>query len=274
MRQNSNKTKPSLLEVNIDNFRAIKQAHIKLDGITVVAGDNSSGKSTISKILYYLFKISNYYNDILEEKLREQLWYIIRILDTLDDDKGFEYKYEFRKLQYTAKNSKEKILAVIQTMKEEINLNIFDERQKVHIHRFIKFLSQDYDISIDFKEEKIFVILENIVNNIYDEFQKAINDRNKHLFKKKLRTIYSQTILEDFSVKEYGKLIISKEHEELATFDFISNAIYIDSSMAVEHRAYTGRWADRNIEIEDFSHWGDLDYYLKQKDEKPIRKNY
>lgn len=43
-----------LLEIN--DYKAIAHAKIKLEGITVVSGVNSSGKSTLSKILYHIIK--------------------------------------------------------------------------------------------------------------------------------------------------------------------------------------------------------------------------
>ena len=49
------------MELNIKNFARIKEASIKLDGITVIAGENNTGKSTIGKIL---FASLNSLNDI------------------------------------------------------------------------------------------------------------------------------------------------------------------------------------------------------------------
>lgn len=43
----------SNLRLEINHFKAIAAADIRLDGITVLSGVNSSGKSTLSRILYY-----------------------------------------------------------------------------------------------------------------------------------------------------------------------------------------------------------------------------
>ena len=56
------------MRLSISNFTKIKKADILIDGITVIAGENNTGKSTIGKILFSLF---NSMNDI-EEKIREQ----------------------------------------------------------------------------------------------------------------------------------------------------------------------------------------------------------
>lgn len=42
------------MEFSIRDFAPIKEANIKLDGLTVIAGDNDTGKSTVGKLLYCL----------------------------------------------------------------------------------------------------------------------------------------------------------------------------------------------------------------------------
>lgn len=43
------------MRLEIQHFSKIKQASIKLDGITVIAGENNTGKSTVGKILSCMF---------------------------------------------------------------------------------------------------------------------------------------------------------------------------------------------------------------------------
>lgn len=44
------------MELSIKNIGKIANADIKLNGITVVAGENNTGKSTIGKVLYSYFR--------------------------------------------------------------------------------------------------------------------------------------------------------------------------------------------------------------------------
>ena len=53
------------MKLGIENFAKIKNADIIIDGITVIAGENNTGKSTVGKILFSFF---NALNDI-EEKI-------------------------------------------------------------------------------------------------------------------------------------------------------------------------------------------------------------
>lgn len=45
------------MKLTIDNFAFIKQADIAIDGITVIAGNNNTGKSTVGKILFAIFAV-------------------------------------------------------------------------------------------------------------------------------------------------------------------------------------------------------------------------
>jgi len=51
------------MRLKIKNIGMIEEADIKLDGLTVIAGENDTGKSTVSKVLYSIIKsFSKNYN--------------------------------------------------------------------------------------------------------------------------------------------------------------------------------------------------------------------
>ena len=64
----------------LSNYHAIENAEITLDGITVLAGENGSGKSTISRWLYYLIRGTNEYDMFVE---KEALSEIRSMLDSI-----------------------------------------------------------------------------------------------------------------------------------------------------------------------------------------------
>ena len=53
------------MEIYLENIGKVKQAQIKINGITVIAGENDTGKSTIGKALFSMFH--GFYH--LEEKI-------------------------------------------------------------------------------------------------------------------------------------------------------------------------------------------------------------
>ena len=56
------------MKLYLENFAKIKKADIELNGITVIAGENNTGKSTIGKALYCIF--NSFYD--LDKKLNNE----------------------------------------------------------------------------------------------------------------------------------------------------------------------------------------------------------
>ena len=60
------------MKLSISNLAKIKQADIDIDGITVVAGENNTGKSTIGKVLFSTFNsLYNITDKIYNQRLKE-----------------------------------------------------------------------------------------------------------------------------------------------------------------------------------------------------------
>jgi len=47
------------MELQLKNIGMIKEANVKIDGLTVIAGENDTGKSTVGKALYLMIKSRN-----------------------------------------------------------------------------------------------------------------------------------------------------------------------------------------------------------------------
>ena len=60
------------MKLHIRNFAKIKEADIIVDGITVIAGENNTGKSTVGKILFSMFNaLSDIDKKIFDERAKE-----------------------------------------------------------------------------------------------------------------------------------------------------------------------------------------------------------
>ncbi len=66
------------MKLRIDNVALIKHAEIDIDGITVIAGNNNSGKSTVGKILFSMFNALNNLDDKIQKQRVEQLTDAVR----------------------------------------------------------------------------------------------------------------------------------------------------------------------------------------------------
>ncbi|WP_270380955.1 AAA family ATPase [Mitsuokella multacida] len=74
------------MRLQIKNFAAIREADILFDGITVIAGANNAGKSTVGKILFSLFH--GFYD--MAEKIQSNRWQAIsnKVSQDIDEHIG------------------------------------------------------------------------------------------------------------------------------------------------------------------------------------------
>lgn len=75
------------MEVSVKNFGTLEEANVHIGGLTVITGENDTGKSTIGKILFSLVKaIARYEEDLEEDKearvtsIAEHLYFSLRRL--------------------------------------------------------------------------------------------------------------------------------------------------------------------------------------------------
>ena len=71
----------------IKNFGKIEYAEIKLDGITVICGNNNTGKSTVGKALFSFFNsLYDYKNKIQKEKINKARDFIVNYSSSVFND--------------------------------------------------------------------------------------------------------------------------------------------------------------------------------------------
>ena len=70
------------MHLSVKNIGKLSEADIDLNGITVIAGENDTGKSTIGKVLYSVFNIfNNIDKQVEEERKRFISRYLINVYD-------------------------------------------------------------------------------------------------------------------------------------------------------------------------------------------------
>ncbi|TXJ43930.1 ATP-binding protein [Brachyspira aalborgi] len=217
------------MELNIKNFASIKEASIKIDGITVIAGENNTGKSTIGKILFASFNslrdIDKKVNSEINYSIRDLLMGFIRRLNFYSQKKNI--LVETIPLRFNISSIVNNILKDInsKSKEEDIEETIFNNikeytniNDKFIIKENIKFLSDRIIEYNNVSHEKIEL---NLITKYYNDlFYKQINSR-----------IFKNTNAE-IEINDFG---ISFEFKNDKCFKFKKKDIYDNNVFLIDN---------------------------------------
>ena len=214
----------------LENIGKISSADIELDGITVIAGENDTGKSTIGKTLYTIF---NSFYDLDEQIMAVRCEMIENIVGKIlwQDRLAVMPMEEFAR-EITDRNAK----------LSKIDIDYFKERLQYYL------LSQDVSdngsVSItDASLMKIFDSINQILDvNKEEIFKKIFQNRVNGEFSKQLTTISTEEMKSNIRLDINGNNIeISLENQDvvgiLNPLSLKTQAIYIDDPLIMDRIA-------------------------------------
>ncbi len=105
------------MRLKLENIGIIEEADIRLDGLTVIAGENDSGKSTVGKVLYSLIKTLQYANKYIgadgKSEKREPIKFNEAIKEVfnaqISENSKIEFDEDFLDDEYTTVTIKDDI---------------------------------------------------------------------------------------------------------------------------------------------------------------------
>ncbi|WP_409370294.1 AAA family ATPase [Lysinibacillus sp. 38-6] len=221
------------MEIGIANLGTVKYGNVKLEGLTVIAGENDTGKSTIGKTIFAIIKgMNNHRKDFKEDKITE----IDEIIDNI--------YFKFRRI---TKNSVENNLGfsssfiyppkVRREVLRLINLEDFDA-----LYSFINI----YLIELEHEAEMLNVPGENLleINPLLRELRSVVRSLENPIE-------YLGDSVELALKSEFGNDLNNKFTSEAAHIEYSENGEGILDAYLENNRMMQISYTDTPLELED-----------------------
>ena len=185
------------MKLTINNIGKLKNAEVEINGITVITGENDTGKSTVGKILWSVF---NGFYKIDEKVYKEKVSELEKIVDKLMKENGYnKITDNFKDFFGIFDRTEEKIaIELLKNNKNysenEIKIIINNYKKDLKIGNISNFVQEINDTLKILDEEIIKVIISRVMNR---EFHNQINT----VFSKEKRNIGEI----NFEIKKRGK---------------------------------------------------------------------
>lgn len=253
------------MQLRINNVAKIKEAVINIDGITVIAGENNTGKSTIGKLLFAIFNSMNNMSGKIEQEKRNEIYQILNLLiQNYIMQKGITQTESRSRNMYISKKFTEKLTDKIM----EILQNENDGHTEEYVSNAVidSELFKDTEDTEDFINECI-LKLKTIVN-ISDK--KVMTEVITRWFNRVFENQISPLIEDDIKSK-INLTIKNKELEFIfqdnscmdwnSEINILHQAFYIDNPFIVDYMS--DRYIRNNVKTTD-THL--LKHLCKQED--------
>lgn len=179
------------MDIKIENIGKIKSADIAVNGLTVIAGENNTGKSTVGKLLFAIVKaMSRYKEDLKESKeilvagLTEKLYLNLRKNYKLSDK-----------------------------IKEEFDPQLFYKQLRLYVIELFSFSNRVNTLTPDDHLQLNNILKEK--QNILKEFNQTAWEKNKETLKSIFDTILLDEDKEVIIKRALNKAFYSEFHFEL-----------------------------------------------------------
>lgn len=237
----------------LSNYHAIENAEITLEGITVLSGENGSGKSTISRWLYYLIRGTNEYEMFVEKEalseIRSMLDSIRRASMILDFDNVIRITQTRQVLSEIwnvgIESYQDKFNSIVDSFVNSLSEELSNRRS---VNAALRRLSTIFQIEFT-KEDNIDGLLDKISYQLHSEYQKillyTINQKKKRdtpSLTKIIRNIASpgDGWPNELSLDEDQLPLINKR--EFREPVMLNRAIYYGTQRTISSLDYDSEW--------------------------------
>lgn len=236
----------------LSNYHAIENAEITLDGITVLSGENGSGKSTISRWLYYLIRGTNDYEYFVDREsfneIRSLVDSIRRASMVLDYDsaiRGTQTRQMLNELWDKGIEAyQEKFDSIVESLLESIAVELFDRKMPMALRRLSTIFQVDYS-----KNDSLDTFLGRVSNKLHGSYYEIMINSVE---RKKKRDTYSLASVirniasvgdgwpNDISLKEDTVSLLNKRDFQEPVM--LNRAIYYGTQRTINSIEYTSEF--------------------------------
>lgn len=256
------------MKLIIENIANVEHAEIEIKGVTVIAGQNGTGKSTISRSLFSIF--SSYF-DVYNKIMKDRMKSVKEALDKYLVD--IEFSYNFGKDEKITRRVPPKF--VTRRLSEIISQNLFDIADTSNDEFSISDIAEIIIDSIKEYNDKnsqyqILPLNEVDLNLIIEELYSIISQSNISIFNQILTDVFNDEFhkqINNIYSKKKGEisLIIKGEpikveiiNNKIVTdelVNFRTDVVYIDDAAAIVDNTFmNGFWYEIDPKLDHNNH--------------------
>lgn len=241
------------MELSLHNVGIIRDSQVKLDGLTVITGKNSSGKTTVGKVVYSLVAAGSNPVEAFEESRRSYICGQLRSIENTlrlrralqmrrPDRKAVGEHYDFilaltmhRFVRFDINELVEFLMATryfVANLSLEVYKKYFsldESGSSIAPSSFINTVSDSFD---EWKKRAL-LICESTINLISDKdaFYRFLKDRTaaflNHEFNKQIRPVRARASIAHITLSNQGNVIVSSKVRSKNLVEFTKDSTFL-----------------------------------------------
>lgn len=255
-----------IVELSVENFKAVKKADITLNGITVMSGINGCGKSSLSQLLYYSFYYANRYEEMVDYHLNQHLYGYREALKqiereikdvVLDTDEVYD-------IYRASVNDRDIYLNYIRLLfsrflsYRKIVVEVESEDARNSLKRVVRIIKDTLNDKSQEDLEKLLDRFYILIEQLFNAAVVGLEQRNYELLEDYLSFYMKRALPEKWTIREYGLPFAGDDTSSVPLLHYIKRVAYVDTPMIVGNQLMGGRerdyWKNLTDLLSDDSH--------------------